>query len=372
MKIPLLDLNQQYQSIQAEIQEAIQKVLENTNFIMGDQVAQFEQAMAQYCGVKHAIGVASGTDALLIALKAIGIEPGDEVIVPTFTFFATAGAVSRLGGTPIFVDIDPVTYNLNPAEIRRVVTAKTKAIIPVHLYGQAAKMDSIMELAKEYNLQVIEDACQAIGASYQGTRIGLFGAATALSFFPSKNLGAYGDGGMILTNDDELATLMKHLRVHGSNPKYYHKYVGYNSRLDTLQAAVLQVKLKYLDQWNEGRQRVADLYNRLFQEWGLTEKVVIPTALEGAHHVFHQYVVRVKDRDELQKFLKTRGIATTVYYPLCLHLQECYRELGMQEGDLPVGEAASKEVLALPIYPELTSEEQDYIVRSIQAFYQNT
>ncbi|WP_408955109.1 DegT/DnrJ/EryC1/StrS family aminotransferase [Natroniella sp. ANB-PHB2] len=371
MKVPLLDLKGQYEEIKDEIQEAINEVLDSTRYIMGENVTGLEKEVADYCDVKYGIGVASGTDALLLSLKALEVGPGDEVILPTFTFFATAGVVSRLGAIPVFADIDPVTYNITPEEIEKRITDKTKAIIPVHLYGQPAEMDKIMELAEEHDLKVVEDACQAIGAEYKGEQVGNFGDATALSFFPSKNLGAYGDAGMVLTNDEELAERIKSLRVHGASPKYYHQEVGYNSRLDAIQAAILRVKLKYLDQWTEGRQRVAENYDRLFKEYDLEDKVVTPKKkVDDSTHVYHQYVVRVENRDELQKKLKEKGISSAVYYPVPLHLQECYEDLGYQKGDLPVAEKACGEVLALPIDPELSEEQVEYVVDSINNFYE--
>ena len=363
--ISLLNLKKQYEDIKDEIQDAISRVLDSSSYIMGEEVKAFEGEMAQYCGVKYAIGVASGTDALLLALKALEIKPNDQVIVPTFTFFATAGVVSRLGAKPVFVDIDPVTYNINPAEIEKRINDKTKAIIPVHLYGQPAEMDKIIRIADKYNLKVVEDACQAIGAEYKGIKASNFGDAAALSFFPSKNLGAYGDAGMVLTNDDELAHFVKKLRVHGSEPKYYHSIIGYNSRLDTIQAAILRVKLKYLDGWTKGRQRIAETYNQLLKEYGLDDKIILPQKKENdSTCVYHQYVVRVQNRDKVKSFLKDKGIITAVYYPLPLHLQDCYSNLGYKEGDLPVAERASQEVLALPIDPMLSEEEIEYVVRS--------
>jgi len=366
MEIPLLDLKKQYEDIKEEVQVAINEVLNSTRYIMGEQVEKFEKEIADFCECKYAIGVASGTDALLLALKALNIGPGDEVIVPTFTFFATAGVVSRLGAKPVFADIDPDTYNITPGEIEKRITKKTKAIIPVHLYGQPAVMDEIMRLASEYNLEVIEDACQAIGAEYKGVKVGNFGDAAALSFFPSKNLGAYGDGGMVLTNDHKLAERIKRLRLHGSEPKYFHHEVGYNSMLDAIQAAILKVKVKYLGEWNKKRQEVAEHYNKLFKEKGLDNVIQLPVKkVEDSKHVYHQYVIGVKDRDDLGRYLQENGISTAVYYPLPLHLQECYRELGYSEGDLPVAEKASNEVLALPIDPSLSVEEIKYIVEKI-------
>lgn len=365
MKVSLLNLGKQYERIKDEIQDAINRVLDSKSYIMGQEVKDFEKEMAEYCGVKYAIGVASGTDALLLALKALDIKPDDEVIVPTFTFFATAGVVSRLGATPIFVDIDPVTYNINPEEIEKRISNQTKAIIPVHLYGQPARMDQVSELANKYNLKVVEDACQAIGAEYNGKKVGNFSDAAALSFFPSKNLGAYGDAGMVLTNDEQLADMTKKLRVHGSEPKYYHNVIGYNSRLDTIQAAVLRVKLKFLNEWTKGRQRVAATYDRLFNEYTLDDRIILPQKKnKNSTHVYHQYVIRVQNRDRVQAFLKNKGISTAVYYPLPLHLQSCYAGLGYKEGDLPVAEKACQEVLALPIDPDMNKAQIKYVINN--------
>lgn len=363
LEVPLLDLKKQYDQIKDEVQEAINDVLESTQYIMGEHVEKLEEEIAEYTNTKYAVGVASGTDALLLSLHALDIGPGDEVIVPTFTFFATAGVVSRLGATPVFADIDPVSFNITAEEIEAKITDKTKAIIPVHLYGQPAEMDKIMKIADKYDLKVVEDACQAIGAEYKETQVGNFGDTTALSFFPSKNLGGYGDGGMVLTNDKDLADRLKRLRVHGAEPKYYHQEVGYNSRLDAIQAAVLRVKLQYLDEWNEGRQRVANTYDKLFKENGLDKEIVLPKKkVEDSTHVYHQYVIRVKNRDQVQKKLKEKGISTAVYYPRPLHLQECYNDLVYKKGELSVAEKACSEVLALPIDPLLSF---DYIKKII-------
>ena len=368
MNIPLLDLVGQYKNIEDEIKEAIDEVLASGRYIMGDVVKNFEDEMADYCDVKHAIGVASGTDALLLSLKALDINEGDEVILPTFTFFATAGVVSRLGAKPVFVDIDPDTYNIDTKEIKKNITDKTKAIIPVHLYGQPADMNKIMEIADEYDLKIVEDACQAIGAKYKGRKIGDFGDTTALSFFPSKNLGAYGDAGMILTNDDNLAERLKSLRVHGASPKYYHSEVGYNSRLDAIQAAILRVKLKYLDQWTKNRQRVANKYSELFKKNNLDSKIVLPFKKEDVNHVYHQYVVRVNNRDKIKEELKKEGISTAIYYPIPLHLQECYEDIGYKKGDFPNAEKACGEVLALPIDPKLSYFEIKKIINGIKKY----
>jgi len=404
MQVPLLDLTRQYESIKKEIDEAIQRVVSSGRFILGPEVEAFEEELAGHCGVKHAVGVASGTDALLLSLKALGIGPGDKVIIPSFTFFATAGVVHNVGATPVFCDIDPKTFNLDPADVRRILTTNheprtsIKAIIPVHLYGQMADMDEVMAIAKEYNLYVIEDAAQAIGAEYLpraipedetisrgrkfgnhelrttdhapgplARRAGSIGDLGCFSFFPTKNLGAYGDGGMIVTNDDALAERVRILRMHGSKPKYYHRMVGVNSRLDALQAAILRVKLPHLDEWTAARQQVAARYDELLQD---VQGIEIPYRALDRTHIFHQYTIRVLDgrRDELRDVLKEEGIGTFVYYPLPLHLQECFKELGYRGSDLRQSELASQEVLSLPAFPELTDEEQSYVVLTIQAF----
>lgn len=373
MKIPMLDLVSQYKSIKQEIDQAVKTVLESGAYIMGTQVAEFEENLAKYLGVKHVIGVASGSDALLLSLHALEIGPGDKVIVPTFTFFATAGAVSRLGATPVFVDIDPTNYNLDLNQVENCLQKDrgVKAIIPVHLFGLPCDMVRIMELAAQYGLYVIEDACQAINADVflkNGSRqkAGTVGHTGCFSFFPSKNLSCFGDGGAVATNDDTLAEKVRILRVHGSKPKYYHQIVGYNSRLDTVQAAVLNVKLKYLNSWTEKRRKVAAEYNEAFIRQNLGELVKRPDIIEG--HVFHQYVIEVDKRDELAAYLNTRGIGTSVYYPLPLHLQECFQELGYNPGSLPVAEKACRRVLALPIDPELGNEQVEYIVAEIKQF----
>ncbi|NIM99182.1 MAG: aminotransferase class V-fold PLP-dependent enzyme, partial [candidate division Zixibacteria bacterium] len=351
MNVPLLDLKRQYNSIKEELDQAVFSVLSHTRFIMGPDVKAFEEKAAEYCGSKFAVGVASGTDALLLSLRACGVGPGDEVITSTFTYFATAGAITRLGATPVFVDIDPDTYNLDPGKIENRITPQTKAIIPVHLYGQCADMDPIMEIAKKHNLKVVEDAAQAIGAKYKGKKAGTMGHFGCFSFFPSKNLGAAGDGGMITTDDEEIAELLRILRVHGAKPKYYHALVGYNSRLDTIQAAILSVKLKYLDEWTEKRREHAQVYNAAFRD----SDIITPKEEDFNYHIYHQYTIAVKDRDKLRRVLKEKQIGHEIYYPVPLHLQECYRFLGYKEGDLPVAERKAKEVISLPIYPELTT-----------------
>ena len=432
MNVPVLDLKRQYATIKAEIDSAILDVVASTQFVLGPYVKEFEEKAADYCDVKHAIGVASGTDALLLSLKALDIGPGDAVILPSFTFFATAGVVHNVGATPVFCDIDPRTFNLDPEHLRSILTGQNaacspshvargdksrnklhafstshkphatdepfrfRAIIPVHLYGQIADMNEINAIAKEFELAVVEDAAQAIGATYgpvasspwpvetpqaapplqatshkpqASSRAGTLGDLGCFSFYPTKNLGAYGDGGMITTNNDELADKLSMLRVHGSRPKYYHRLVGFNSRLDAIQAAILSVKLRHLDAWSKARAEVADRYDDALSR---VKGIVTPFRAEDRSHIFHQYTLRVADgkRDELQKHLKAQGIGTMIYYPVPLHLQECFSHLGYKEGQLPESESASREVLSLPIFPELTIEEQDHVVKAIQEFFE--
>ncbi len=373
MNIPQLDLVEQYLGIKDEIDNAILSVLKSGRFILGDNVKKLEEDIAKFVGVKHGIGVASGTDALLISLMAIGIGPEDEVLTTPFTFFATAGSIVRLYAKPVFIDIDPKTYNVDPDKLERLLKTsynpKMKAIIPVHLYGQCADMDPIIEIAKRYDLKVIEDAAQSLGATYKGRQSGSMGDIGCFSFFPTKNLGAYGDGGMIVTNDDELAERARILRVHGSKPKYYHSIVGLNSRLDEVQAAILNVKFKYLSRWIEERRKRAALYDELFEK-ELGDRVVIPYTPPYNYHTYHQYTIRVRDnRDRLKEYLKERGIGTNIYYPLSLHLQECFENLGYREGDFPEAEKASREVLSLPMYPELKEDAQMKVVDEIKEFY---
>ena len=374
MNIPILDLKRQYQSIKPEIDCAISRVVESGQFILGPEVENFEREMAQYLGVTHAIGVASGTDALWLALKAAGIGPGDKVIVPSFTFFATAGMVHNVGATPIFVDIDPMTFNIDPRTVRELLESNSKlqdeakAIIPVHLYGQPADMGSIMELAHRFELKVIEDAAQVIGAEYKSQKAGTIGHVGCFSFFPTKNLGAFGDGGMVTMNDDSLAERVRLLRVHGSRPKYYHHVVGTNSRLDALQAAILRAKLPHLDAWSKARQENADYNTTRLSD---IDGIIAPHHAQNRMHIFHQYTIRVTGghRDALQKFLKERGVGTEIYYPLPLHLQPCFAHLGCRKGEFPESEEASYEVLSIPIFPELTEEEKDYTIQTIQQFF---
>ena len=371
MKVPFLDLKRQYQNIKDEINDAIQTVLESQQFILGEEVEEFENRMAKYCGVKHAIGVASGTDALLLSLKASGISGG--VITTPFTFFATAGAIHNAGATPVFADIEPDTYNINAEEVKKLLDTRSnkmiRAITPVHLFGQAVEMDAIMEIAEEHDLVVIEDAAQAIGEEYKGKKVGSM-TIGCFSFFPSKNLGGYGDGGLITTNDDVLADKIRTLRMHGAKPKYYHHIIGYNSRLDTIQAAILNVKLNHLEEWTDRRRDNAMFYSNALDDI-TDDELETPQIAEGRRHIFNQYTIRVKNgkRDNLKQFLEGQGIGTAIYYPLPLHLQPCFSFLGYKKGDFPFAEKASAEVLSLPIYPELEKEEREYVVDKICEFF---
>lgn len=372
MNIPLLDLKAQYQSIRQDVMKAIEAVCDDQGFILGSRVQQLEAAIAKYVGSAHAVGVASGSDALLLSLMASGVKAGDEVVTVPFTFFATAGAIARLGAKPVFVDILPETFNMDPSRLERAVTARTKAIMPVHLFGQCAEMDPILDLARRKNLRVIEDACQSIGASYKGRQAGTLGDFGCFSFFPSKNLGGFGDGGMVTMQDQALKETVAMLRVHGSKVKYVHDLVGINSRLDALQAAVLLVKLAHLDRWAEGRRQNAERYAALFAEAKLLDRIVLPKTVAGNVHVFNQYTIRAPKRDELRAYLKDKGVGTEVYYPVCMHQQTCFRDLGYQKGDLPVSERASEEAVSLPIYAELKGEQLAYVVEQIKAFYART
>lgn len=365
MQVPLLDLKAQYTTIKAEVSRAISEVCESQAFALGPAVAQFEEDVAAYCGVKHAIGVSSGTDALLVSLMALGIKPGDEVITTPLTFFATAGSVVRLGAKPVFVDVDPDSYNIDPAGIERKITEKTRAIIPVHLFGQLAQMKPIMDVARRHNLVVIEDAAQAIGASQEGVKAGNFGDCGCFSFYPTKNLGAFGDGGLVTTNKDELAQRIRALRDHGQKPRYFYKIVGGNFRLDGIQGAVLNVKLKYLDQWNEQRRQHAVLYDRLFAG----SPVNTPRIDTNNVCIYHQYTVTVPERDKLQQYLADNEIGSAIFYPKPLHLQDCFSNLGYRRGDLPVAERLCKKVLSLPVYPELTPEQIAYTAQTVLEFY---
>jgi dTDP-4-amino-4,6-dideoxygalactose transaminase len=362
MNVPLLDLKAQYAAIKAEVDAAIAEVFESQHFILGPRVEQCEKAIAAYSACSYAIGVSSGSDALLACLMAEKIGPGDEVITTPYTFFATVGAISRVGATAVFVDINPATYNIDVSQIASKVTSKTRAIIPVHLYGQMADMDPVMRIADDRNLVVIEDAAQAIGAEYKGRRAGSIGHYGCLSFFPSKNLGAAGDAGMIVTNDAQLADKLRCLRGHGAKPKYHHRIVGGNFRLDAIQAAVVSAKLPHLDDWTAARQRNAKRYDRLFGEAGLP--IGLPAVMTN-RHIFNQYVIHTARRDELQAFLQKKGVGTEVYYPVPMHLQDCFAYLGHKAGAFPESERAAKETLALPVYPELSESQLKYVVDSV-------
>lgn len=385
MKVPLLDLKMQYASMKKDLDSALLKVAESQYFILGPEVEKLEKSLASYLGAKHAVGVSSGTDALLLALMAIGIKPGDEVIVPTFSFFATAGVVSRMNAVPVFTDIDPVTFNIDPKDAERKITSKTRAIIPVHLYGQSADMDPIIAVAKKHGVKVIEDGAQAIGAQYKdGRRVGTIGDIGCYSFFPSKNLGGFGDGGLVVTNDDALGERLKIMRVHGGKPKYYHKVIGGNFRLDALQAAVLSVKLPHLDGWSEKRRENASLYTSFFVDRHLAEsegkvsfdprnKVLLPKPVYKSgslrnYHIYNQYVIRVGQRDELRNHLTEKGIGTEIYYPVPFHRQECFSDLHCKDNDFPASNFAAEHSIALPIYPELSREQIAFVVDSIAEF----
>jgi len=371
MRVPLLDLTEQNQLLRAEIEAALGRVLDTNAFILGGEVKALEDELAAYCGTKYAIGCASGSDALLLALMALDVKAGDEVITTPYSFFATVSAITRLGATPVFVDIDPLTYNLDVAQIESKITERTKAIQPVHLYGQCADMAELRKVAAKHGIPLVEDAAQAIGAEENGVRAGAMSEIGCFSFYPSKNLGGMGDGGFMTTDDDELAERLFALRVHGSKERYYHKWVGLNSRLDGFQGAVLRVKLPYLDSWSNKRKANADLYRELFTDAGLTEQVGLPYERENVRHIYNQFVVRVPGkRDELRAFLTEKGIGTDIYYPVSLHMQECFEYVGYKEGDLPESEKASRETLALPIYPELRPEQLEYVVESIARFYE--
>lgn len=365
MKVKLLDLVPQYGPIREEIMEAISEVLESQYFILGPRVEELEEVIADYCGVSEAVGVASGSDAILLALMALDIGPGDEVITTPYTFFSTVSSITRLGAVPVMVDIDPLSYNISPGKVAEALTDKTRAIIAVHLFGQMADMDAICRLAAGKGIPVVEDACQSIGATSGGRRAGSLGKAGCFSFFPSKNLGGFGDGGMIVTDDRDLASKLRMLRVHGGRERYFHDVVGINSRLDAIQAAVLLVKMKYLESWSEGRRRNAKRYDD-----GLAgvEGVITPAISDGNRSIYNQYVIRSRDRDALKAHLNDKGVGCEIYYPVPLHLQKCFSSLGGQEGDLPESEKAAKETLALPVYAELPAEQQDYVIEEIARF----
>ena len=372
--IPTLDLTRNYARIKGEIKEALEEVLEGQHFILGPEVGQFEEECAQYLGGGvSAISCASGTDALLLALMALDIGEGDEVITTPYSFFATASCITRLGAVPVFVDVDPKTYNVDCEKVLNAVTPRTKAFLPVHIFGQMVPLEGVADQLASRNIPIVEDAAQAFGSwrSIDGKplRAGAVGALGCFSFFPTKNLGGYGDGGLMATPDQKLSDRLKKLRVHGAGKTYYHDEVGVNSRLDTLQAAILRVKLRHLEEWNEERRRVSGRYSALFAEYGLLDVITPPAELYGNYHIYHQYVVKAQRRDELQRFLDEEGIVSRIYYPVSLHLQRCFSFLGYKEGDFPVSEQLSRETLALPIFPELTMEEQRRIVSAAAKFY---
>ncbi len=369
---PFLDLHAQFKEIRNDVMAAVEQVFESQHFILGPEVQQFEKEMTDVIGCRYAFGCASGSDALVLALMALGIGTGDEVITTPFTFVATAGSIARTGARPVFVDIDPKTYNLDPAQISRVITSRTKAIMPVHLFGLPAAMDQISEMARSNRIAVVEDAAQAIGARYHEKFAGNIGDIGCFSFFPSKNLGGVGDGGLVTTNDAQLAERLKVLRLHGSRTKYHYDVLGFNSRLDTLQAAVLRVKLQHLEKWTMARRRNAARYCSLFQQAGLDGSVFLPIEPAEAHHVYNQFVVRTTQRDALQQHLRDAGIPTEIYYPSPLHLQPAFEYLEYRSGDFPEAESASRSVLALPIFPELTEAQQESVVCSIADFFSRT
>ncbi|HEX2698060.1 MAG TPA: DegT/DnrJ/EryC1/StrS family aminotransferase [Anaerolineales bacterium] len=360
----MVDLTAQYHSIQSEIDNAIHTTLELGHFILGPSVSLFEQRVAEYLGVKYAIGLASGTDALILALRALDIGPNDEVLVPAYTFFATAGAVLSVGAKPVFVDVDPQTYQIDVDQIKTRISSKTKAIIPVHLYGYPAEIGSILKLAQDYRLKVIEDNAQAFGAEFNGKMTGSFGDIGCLSFFPTKNLGAYGDGGMVVTNDPSLDERIRMLRTHGWKKKYFSEELGYNSRLDAMQASILQVKLKYVNSWNQRRRELANAYNERLKPLGLG----VPVEHEGRRHVYHLYIIRTEHRDKLRSFLEIEGVSSEIYYPLPPHLAKPCLKLGYREGDFPNAERASQETLALPMYPELTDKQQNVVISAVEKY----
>jgi dTDP-4-amino-4,6-dideoxygalactose transaminase len=389
-KVPLLDLQAQYETIREEVRRAVDGVFDSQHFVLGAEVQALEEEIARYSQTKFAIGCASGSDALLLALMSCGVTVDDEVITTPFSFFATAGAIARLGARPVFVDIEERTFNINPSLVSTAITERTRAIMPVHLYGQSSEMDPLIEISRSadipvggspaslpvsdsHGIPIIEDAAQAIGAEDRGRRAGSMGAIGCFSFYPSKNLGGAGDGGMLVTNDLDHARRLHMLRVHGEETKYHHKIIGINSRLDALQAAVLRAKLPHLEQWTAGRQRKAQQYELMFADAGLLEQVEVPHVRSNARHIFHQFVIRVRDgrREALREHLRERGVGTDVYYPVPLHLQECFAYLGYKEGDFPIAEQAAKETLALPVYPELTDEQQDYVVNMIATFFRD-
>ena len=372
LPFPFLDLKAQFSGIREEVMAAITGVMESQAFILGPEVKKLEEEVATRLGARFAIGCASGTDALILSLMAAGIGPGDEVITTPFSFIATAGSIAHVGAKPVFVDIEPFSYNLDPSRIAKAVTEKTRAVMPVHLFGLPADMGPILELAQKHGLLVIEDAAQAIGAKWNDQAVGTLGSFGCFSFFPSKNLGTAGDGGLVTTNAEEMAERLRMLRAHGGKKKYYHEILGINSRLDALQAAILRVKLKYLDSWAAGRQNRADRYRELFRQEDISDLVGCPPQPSPQyHHVYNQFTIRCKRRDELKEYLSRAGVPSEIYYPLCLHLQPSFQYLGHSRGDFPVAEQASGEVMSLPVYPELTDAQQNQVVKAIYSFYRN-
>src|SRR5438876_2030259 len=369
MKIPLLDLQAQYVSLRAPLLSAMERLMDAQQFILGSEVAALEKEIAEYSQVRHAIGCASGSDALLLALQSLGVGPGDEVVTTPHSFFATASAITRLGARPVFVDIDPCTYNMNETLVAEAITKRTRALMPVHLFGQCADMGILGQISQQRMIPIVEDAAQALGAEDQERRAGSIGSIGCFSFYPSKNLGGAGDGGMLVTNDNDHAGRLRMLRVHGEERKYHHRMIGLNSRLDAIQAAVLRVKFPYLEEWSTARTQNAARYAELFRDAGLAEEIGLPFVRPGVRHIFNQYVIRVgRQRDALRAHLNERGVDSEIYYPVPLHLQDCFRYLGYGEGDFPEAERAARETLALPVYPELTLEQQTYVVENIRAF----
>lgn len=366
---PFLDLTSQFHSIRSEVMDAVGRVLESQKCVLGPEVQAFEREAAEFLGCGFAVGCASGSDALLLALMAFEVRPGDEVITTPFTFVATAGSIVRLGARPVFVDIDPGTFNLDPQQLERAISPRTRAIMPVHLFGLSADMKPILAVAEQHRIPVVEDAAQAIGATYNGRQVGTLGAFGCFSFFPSKNLGAAGDGGLVTTNDAELADRIRILRGHGSRQRYYYEVIGMNSRLDSIQAAILRVKLAHLNEWANARRRNAERYRKLFGQFDLLHRVALPGTPEGYGHVYNQYTIRAPKRDELKEYLGTRGIPSEIYYPLPLHVQHAFAYLGYKAGDFPHSEEAAQQVLSLPIYPELSEEQQNRVVSAIADFY---
>ncbi|MFH0958448.1 MAG: DegT/DnrJ/EryC1/StrS family aminotransferase [Pseudomonadota bacterium] len=369
MKAPLLDLEPIHGPIRDELRQAVLRVLDSNQYIGGPEIENFEREISTYCNAKYAVGVSSGTDALLISLMVMNVGPGDEVIVPSYTFFSTAGSVSRLGAKPIFCDIDPKTFNIDVDKVSRLISPRTKAIIPVHLFGQSVDMENITNIANDKGLQVIEDAAQAVGAKYKNQMAGSMGAFGCLSFFPSKNLGGIGDGGLVMTNDSDFYELLLSLRQHGATERYYHSRIGGNFRMDAIQAAVLRVKLHYLDQWTKMRRTNATRYLKGLKDLENSGFIELPVEITDNFHVYNQFVIRALNRDALQKFMGEQGVGTAIYYPLPLHLQECFKELGLKIGALPESEKAAEETLALPIFPGLTNDQMDFVVEIVHRFY---